>query len=333
MIKKLRPPNVHPKKGRWYLVKNNKWTSLSRIDEGMRELYRRLAMLDDGTAPGNLLSIFVKYAEPPKGPMLKLAPSTQKQYSYFMFGTERAQGMLGRIFGHKMPDEVGPDDIAVFLQQCEDTGGPSTGNRAKGCLSSVFEFAMRHKWAKRNPCRGVRRNKETASKVRIKSSAELSQKMDEAPYHFAPVMQFAYLLGVRQIDIIKMEMSAITPDGIRYFESKTKKPAWHPWTPTLRELVREILEQRHARMTHQYVNKYRKPRVLPVHDRLFTNRFGKPLTMWGIISNMRRLEAGGWSFRTIRPKAQNDGGDKNVIGHTGQMREVYTKERKLVPVR
>jgi hypothetical protein len=192
---------------------------------------------------------------------------------------------------------------------------------------------MRHKWAKRNLCRGVRRNTERASKVRIKSSAELSQKMDQAPGHFAHVMQFAYLLDVREIDIIKLELPAITPDGIRYNESKTVKPAWHPWTPMLRELVREILEARHERMTRQYVNKYRKPRALPVHNRLFTNRFGKPLTMWGITSNMRRLETDGWTFRSLRPKAQNDGGDKNVIGHTGQMREVYTKERKLVPVR
>jgi len=287
-------------------------------------------MLDEDGAPGNLLSIFVKYAEPPKGPMIKLAPSTQKQYSYFFFGTERAQGMLGRIFGHKMPDEVQATDIAQFLQQCEDTGGPATGNRAKAALSSVYEFAMRKGWAKRNPCRDVRRNKETASKVRIKSSVELSAKMDQAPDHFAPVMQFAYLTGVREIDIIKMTVAAVTPDGIRYIESKTGKPAWHPWTPTLRELVREILEARQARMSHRYVNKYRKPRELPAHDRLFTNRFGKPLTMWGITSNMRRLETDGWSFRSLRPKAQNDGGD---LGHTGQMRETYTKERKLRTVR
>ena len=86
-------------------------------------------------------------------------------------------------------------------------------------------------------------------------------------------------------------------------------------------------------MTRQYKNQYRKPRNLPVHDLLFTNRFAKPLTMWGLTSNMRRLETDGWSFRALRPKAQNDGGEKNVIGHTGQMREVYTKERKLVPVR
>ena len=74
------------------------------------------------------------------------------------------------------------------------------------------------------------------------------------------------------------------------------------------------------------------PRVLPTHDRLFTNRFGKPLTERGIISNMHRLDAG-LSFRKLRPKAQTDGGDRNVTGHQGQMREVYTRARKLVPVR
>lgn len=333
MIKRLRPPNVQVKSGRYYhvirIAGKKKWTALSLVSEGLRELYRRLAQLGD-SAPGNLLAIFVKYAEKP---MLKLAEPTQKQYSYFMFGTENSEGILGRVFGHFMPDDLEPTKIAQFLQMCEDSGGPSTGNRAKACLSSVFEFSMRNGWAKRNPCRGVRRNKETASKVRIKSSADLSAKVDAAPSHFAPVMLFAYLTGIREIDIIKMRVSAITPDGVRYIESKTKKPAWHPWTDTFRELVRDILEARQERMTRQYKNKYRKARVLPQHDYLFTNRFGKPLTMWGITSNMRRLEIEGWSFRSIRPKAQNDGGDKNVIGHVGQMREVYTKEHKLATVK
>jgi site-specific recombinase XerD len=328
MIKRLRPPKVHVKDGRYYYVDKNKWKGLSRVNEGLRELYRRLAILTD-QPPGNLLAMFVAYAE---GPMLKLAPSTQKQYSYFFFGTATVEGILNHTFGHLMPAEVEPTLVAQFLEKSESGGGPAAGNRAKAALSSVFEFAMRKGWAKVNPCRGVRRNTERESKVRIERTSLVSA-LDRAPDHFALVMQFAYLTGVREIDIIKMTVAAVTPDGIRYVESKTKKPAWHPWTDVLRGLVREILEARHERMTRQYVNKYRKPRELPVHDRLFTNRFGKPLTMWGITSNMRRLETDGWSFRAIRPKAQTDGGDKNVIGHTGQMRERYTRERKLVPVR
>jgi integrase len=326
-IKNLRPDNVHVKGGRYYFVKHNKWKGLSRVDEGLRELYRRLSLIDGEARPGNMLAIFVKYAE---GPMLKLAPSTQKQYSYFFFGTEMVEGILNYTFGHFAPHEIQPTDVAQYLAKAEKKGGPAAGNRAKAALSSVFEFAMREGWAKYNPCRGVRRNKETASKVRIKSSAELAGRMDAAPDHFAPVMQFAYVTGVREIDIIKMEVAAITPDGIRYIESKTGKPAWHPWTPTLRALVREILEARNVRMNRPYTNKYRKPREMPVHNRLFTNRFGKPLTMWGITSNMRRLNPDGWSFRSMRSKAQNDGGD---LGHMGQMRETYTKERKLRPVR
>jgi integrase len=327
MIKKLRPPKVHVKFGRYYYVEKNKWTALNRVDEGLRELYRQIAILS-GRPPGCLLEIFVHYAETA---MLKLAPSTQEQYSYFFFGTPGKQGILNTTFGHLMPNQVEPTHIAQFLEKCEETDGPVTGNRARSALSSAFEHAMRKGWAKSNPCRGVRRNKERASKVRIER-ASLVGTLDRAPDHFARVMQFAYISGVREIDMIKMEVTAVTPDGIRFEESKTKKPVLIEWTPVLRELVREILEARHEAMNRPYANKYRKPRVLPVHNRLFTNRFGKPLTMWGICSNMRRLDPG-WSFRAIRPKAQTDGGDRNVIGHTGQMREVYTRERKLVPVR
>jgi hypothetical protein len=87
-------------------------------------------------------------------------------------------------------------------------------------------------------------------------------------------------------------------------------------------------------MDVRLVRMYRKSRELPVHDRLFTTRFGKPLTMWGITSNMRRLnpdETVGAFDRS--GKAQHDDRDRNVIGHTDQMREVYNKERKLVPVK
>jgi hypothetical protein len=133
----------------------------SRVDQGLRELYRSLSILTE-QSPGCLLAIFVKYTE---GPMLKLAPSTQKQYGYFFFGTEKVEGILNYTFGHLMPAQVEPTLVAQFLEKAEEQGGPAAGNRAKAALSSVFEFAMRKGWAKSNPCRGVRRNKERASKV------------------------------------------------------------------------------------------------------------------------------------------------------------------------
>jgi site-specific recombinase XerD len=226
-------------------------------------------------------------------------------------------GVLDKTFGHMLPSEIDEGTIAQYLQRRKDHGAGTSGNRERACLSSAFEFAMREGWARRNPCRGVRRNKERSSPSSVESK-DMAAAIDKAPAHFARVMQLAYMIGARQVDLIEMRVADVTPDGISYTESKTGKRVLHEWSPTLRVLVREILEARAAQA--------------PDHDRLLTNRFGKPLTMWGIISNMRRLD-GGFSFREIRPKAQTDAGDRNVIGHVGQMRERYTRRRKLVPVR
>lgn len=309
MTRKKLPPKVHEKGGRYYWVDKNKWTGLSQVADGVRELHRRLAILTD-QPPNTLAGIFVSYAE---SAMLELAPSTQKQYVYFLFG------ILTNTFGHLMPSEIDDGVIAQYLERRKKAGAGTCGNRERACLSSVFEYAMRQGWAKRNPCRGVRRNKERPSKVRIES-ADLAQSIDRAPAHFARVLQFGYLTGAREQDIINMSMADVKPEGIEYTESKTGKEVSIGWTPTLRRLVREILEAR---------AKLDPP---PAHDQLLTNRFGKPLTMWGITSNIRRLKVD-WSFRAIRPKAQSDGGDRNVIGHMGQMRERYTRRRKLLPVR
>lgn len=319
--RKLIPPKVHPKDGRYYYVDRNKWHPLSRIDEGIRELHRRLAILTD-QPPNTLAGIFASYADKD---LLELKASTQKQYTYFLFG------ILTKVFGHMTPAEIDDSTVAMYLEARKKAGAAVSGNRERACLSSVFEFAMRQGWARRNPCRGVRRNKERPDKTLVPSSV-LSPAMDRAPPHFARVMQFGYITGVRMCDVIAMLVSAIGPDGISFVESKTGKPVVIGWTDTLRVLVREILEARHEAMTRPYANKYKKPRVLPTHDRLLTNRFGKPLTERGMISNMQRLDAG-FSFRKIRPKAQTDGGSRPVTGHTGQMLEVYTRARKLVPVR
>lgn len=318
--RKLIPPKVHPKDGRYYYVDRNKWLPLSRIDEGIRELHRRLAILTD-QPPNTLAGMFAAYADKD---LLELKPPTQKQYTYFLFG------ILTKVFGHMMPSEIEDSTIAMYLEARKKAGAAVSGNRERACLSSVFEFAMRQGWARRNPCRGVRRNRETPDKTLVPSST-LTSAMDRAPAHFARVLQFAYVTGMRMCDVIALRVGAIGPDGISFIESKTGKPVTIAWTDTLRVLAREILEARQEVMTRPYKNRSKR-RELPTHDVLLTNRFGKPLTERGIISNMHRLDAG-FSFRKIRPKAQTDGGERNVLGHTGQMREVYTRARKLVPVR
>lgn len=321
MPKKRLPPKVHEKHGRYFFVDQNKWNPLSKIEDGIHELHRQLATRT-GQSPSTLAGIFTEFVG--SDDFAELAESTRHQYQYFYFG------ILNHTFGHLLPTEVEPTHVAQYLQRRKKAGAATCGNRERAALASAFEYALRTGKALSNPCRGMRRNPEKASKVYIES-ADLSSKMDAAPKHFAQVMQLGYMTGMRAVDLRALKVSDITPEGIWYTESKTKKRVAMAWTQTLRELVREILEARIERMQRPYANKY-KSRVTPVHDYLLTNRFGERLSVWGVISNMRRLKAG-WQFKAIRAKAQTDAGERDVLGHTGQMRETYTRRRKLVPVR
>lgn len=326
MQKRRLPPKVHEKDGRYYYVDKNKWNKLSRVDEGTRELHRRLAVMT-GQVPHTMGGIFSAFAE--SDAMAELAPPTRKQYTYFLFG------ILNHRFGHLLPSEINTGIVAQYLQKRKKEGDGPCGNRERSCLSSAFEFAMREGLASSNPCRGVRRNKERPSKVDLNSEA-LSAAIDKAPEKsLARIMQFGYLTGVRREDIMGMKVDALkSPKGIEFTESKTGKKVCIEWTDTLRGLMREILEDRHALMTRQNKGYDKKRmRILPQHDFLFVNQRGKPLTEWMMQSAMRRLDVD-FTFRHLRPKAQTDGGDdRNVLGHTGRMREVYTRRRKLVPVR
>jgi integrase len=307
MSKQKLPPKVHVKNGRYYWVDKNRWHGLSRLDEGMRELHRRLSLVTD-ELPGTMAAIFQRYAD---GPMQELRPATRKSYEYFLFG------ILTHRFGHMLPDEIKPAHIAQYLERRKIEGAPISGNRERAALGSVFEFAMRNGLANLNPCRGSQRNKERPDRTLIDSD-DLAAAIERAPAHFARVLKFAYLTGARQTDVMLMPVGAVTPRGLEFAESKTGKPRVIEWSDRLRELVREILEARAGFGTLD-------------HDRLLTTRHGEPLTGWGIQSNMRRL-AVSWTFRQIRPKAQTDAGDRNVLGHSGQMRVRYTRREKLKPV-
>ena len=329
-VTKLLPPGVVEKNGRYFLPKwipaerRTRWHPLSRKTEGFAELYRQLALLDPTFKSNTLAAIFADFEA--SRAFGKLATETRRQYSMYY------RGLLGHRFGHMVPHELEQHHVAAFLAECEEKGSVSR-NRAMAALSSAYNHGMRRCGVKFNPCRGIRRNPEHPDRTEI-PSATLSAGIDKAPAHFARPMQFGYLTGVRKEDIILLELTALTPRGIEFTESKTKKPVVIEWTPALRELIREILEARHAAMTRQYSNKYRKPRALPEHDRLFVNRFGQPLTAWGMQSNMRRLEVD-FTFRQIRPKAETDGSKRgrNVLGHEGQMRRRYNRRLKLTPVR
>lgn len=299
------PPGVKPKHGRYYLIRRNKWHALTRVSDGevaLLEAYYELTHDDPHNMAGVLLA-FVRDG------MTKLRPPTQKDYRRIVVTR------LIPYCGHMARNSLTPSHVAQYLHERETEGSAVAGNRERACLSSACNYAMRRGWLEANPCYGVRRNTERPSKVYVTNEA-LSAAIDKAPLCIQDLLAVAYLTGIRQTDLRLMTPSAVHGDRLRFIESKTGKAADYEISPTLRLFIDRALERSRGLGS----------------GFLFTSPRGLAWSEWGLQSAMRRLKAG-FQFRQLRPKAQTDAPDRNVIGHRGQMREVYTRGERRRPVK
>jgi integrase len=309
-----RPKHVHPKNGAYYYVRKNKWAYLCRIEEGDAALYKALAAKVNPT-PDSLGIIFQHYLS-----SAEIGTVTRKEY------TRVLTGILTHRFGHMRPDDVEPADIAEYLEDRKREGAAVAGNRERAALSSVFEFAMRNRWARSNPCRGVRRNKERPSKVYVETDA-LSATYDRASAALQLLLNGAYLSGMRLTDLMALRRDQLTESGARWKESKTGHENEMRFKPGMVEVIRRAIAYGDGIATK--LTK-RLPKARPLPEFVFVNTRGKQWTQWGVSSAMRYADAP-FAFRQLRAKAQTDS-PENVLGHEGQMRSRYTRRRKLTSV-
>lgn len=141
------------------------------------------------------------------------------------------------VFGHMHLDELERSDVYNYLVE----KGNVSANRDRALLSAMYNHLMNaglHKGE--NPAAGMRyRNKETA-RDRYVTDAELDKLMAESSTRFGDLLQFAYITGMRQLDLILLNLTAATDDGIDYVDSKTKKRRIIAWTDELRVLWKRI---------------------------------------------------------------------------------------------
>lgn len=298
-------PGVTEKNGRYFLVRKNKWHPLTRIDKGpvaCLEAYYELTHADPHNMAGVLLA-FVKNG------MTKLRPPTQKDYRRIVVTR------LVPFCGHMPRNSLKPAHVAQYLDRRETEGAAVAGNRERACLSSACNYGMRKGWLDLNPCHGVRRNRETPSKVYVSNEA-LTSAIDRSPEGVQDLLAVAYLTGIRQTDLRLMRPENVVGGRLLFIESKTSKPADYEISETLAVFITRAL---------------RRSKELGTGF-LFNSPRGLPWSLWGLQSAMRRLKPG-FQFRQLRPKAQTDAPERNVIGHQGQMREVYTRASRRRPVK
>lgn len=319
----LLPKGVSPRNGRYYLVKkvNGKTTRipLTRVEEG-------------------LLAVRAEW-EKYQGEKAQIRTVTDLLYAYLKHGTEdlsvaTVQGYTGQIkaklipvFGAMHLARVTPAHVAQFLKEEKKAGSAVSANRARAVLSAAFAYALGEQLVERNPCHGVRRNKERPSRRYVKD-AELQAALAKAHPSLQVLLDAAYLTGLRQVDLIWMRREQITERGIEITESKTQKPRLMLWTDALRAVINAAIAQGDAhieRRSKRRKQQFAKPEFV------FINQRGLPWSPGGIAQAMERCDAS-FTFRQLRPKAASDA-DHNVLGHTGQMLARYVRREKLTPVR
>lgn len=295
------PPKVHQRHGRYFYVHQNKWNALSRVDDGATALYTALqAFTSDRPATyGQLMMLYIARALP------ELRPATQPEYVRII------NARLQHHFGHLILNTLEPMHVAQYLEMRKNDGAAIGGNRERAVLGSVISWGMRFGWCASNPCKGVRRNREAPSR-RYVTDEELKGVIDRASPALQDLLAVAFLTGLRQGDLRILTRDAITTKGIELRQSKDGKLREIGWSPALKFFVDRAL----ARSKGEFV---------------FVGTAGRPYSMDGLQSAMRRLGAG-FRFRELRPKAASDA-KHNVLGHSAQMLATYIRRTVIKPVR
>jgi len=300
-------PGVFESNGRYFRVQSaggkKRWVALTRIDEGVAALHRALAALGS-VRPGTIAELLGQYQALGMG---ELREATRRDY-------ERILPRLAHHFGHLPISELRPTHVAQWLEARRKMGrGAVRANRERAVLASVYRFGMRQGWAESNPCHGVARNTERPRK-RYVTDEEFRDAFDRSPEPFQDLLAIAYLTGIRATDLFALKRSEhLTPDGIRFVESKTRKLHIQAWTDAVRFFVRRSMERE------------------PEAEYVLTNKFGKPWTVWAVNSQLARLGVT-WAFKDLRAKSQSDA-EHSTLGHQGAMDQVYRKVIRTRPVR
>lgn len=311
------PPGVREKHGSWHYVENHKWRKLCRVSEGRPQLYIRLRELTGGVA-GTCWYAILSYVA---NGMRELAAATQANY-------RQASWRMLHHFGHERLEDVQPTHCAQFLEWCKENTSALTGNRDKAFMSSVYEYAMRRGWVCFNPWRGVRRNKERPSRKYVEHDA-LKAALDRAPPWLYGLLGTMYLTGMRETDAQHLKVANLLDGRIEWIESKTGKSNSSPISGAVAHCLNVALEHREAAARqHETMGRVEKAMTVRNQPFIFLSERGLPWSQWGLQSALRRFQAG-FQARQLRPKAQTDKPEANILGHVGQMRELYTRKRRL----
>ena len=257
-----------------------------------------------------------------------LAPRTVRDYA------ESLEYRIIPAFGAMKPRDFRPTHAAQYLRRARDERRAVRANREIAALASAFNFGLAMGVVESNPCRGVRRNKErprsrAVSIEEINALLSVAAERGVASQMVAMIAVTVALTGRRRSEILELERSAITAEGIETEDAKTKRFGDRrylvEWSPLLRQVVGRAQE---LRKSEKFV---------------FPARSGRPYTDSGFKTERNKLirayeaKIGErfWAhdLRALYVSEMLDRGiDPQTHRNEGTMRRVYDR-RRVIKVR
>lgn len=263
----------------------------------------------------------------------KKKPSTQRENMLCL-------SQLRPVFDSAPIDAIRPHDIARYR---DARSAPVRANREIALLSHVFNMAREWGFTQRdNPCRGVRKNKETPRDYYAEADVwdAVHRAGDSA---LRDAMDLAYLTGQRPADVLKMGEQHIRNDELHVRQNKTGRP-----------LRIQLHVDGQPTELGACVDRLLARQVKPMSGELICTERGQPLTMkmlrdrfdtarasaadaatkTGQADLARRIKA--FQFRDIRPKAASEISSledaSKLLGHTDKQitQSVYRRVGEVV---
>jgi integrase len=217
-----------------------------------------------------LIDIYVRDKLP------SLAPRTQTDYLV-------AIALLRPVFGHMTPADLEPKHVYAYMHARKsraranvDDRAPvrqakTRANREIATLSAVMQYGVELGEISVNPCRSVKRAKESPRK-RYVNDLEVQQLLAHCPAWLKLFIELKLHTGLRQGDLLALRLDAIRSDGLFVRTGKTGREILFGWTDELRATIEGIRNLRR--------------RVSSLH--LFPSRDATPLTQRGFKSAWAR---------------------------------------------
>jgi integrase len=151
---------------------------------------------------------------------------------------------LRSVFSDVPVGLVKPKDAYKFIDLVTKKHGPASANRDYEVLSHALSMAVQWGVIDRNPVKGQVRKNKIKRRERYIENWELEEALKIASPMLRAYIVLKLLTGLRRGDLLRLEVSQLTGEGISVKTGKTDVGLVIEWTEELREAVCACLDAR-----------------------------------------------------------------------------------------